>query len=82
MGGVRGHRREGPVLSSGTRVAPVVVGSARQAWTVAALYTIILKVTHEAGLRIAEVAFLLLLFSGIRLAAAEVPQLRFAAGRE
>ena len=37
--------------------------------------------THQAGLRVAEVAFLLLVFSGIWLTAAEIPRFGFAAGR-
>jgi hypothetical protein len=38
-------------------------------------------VTHQTGVRVAEVAFLLLLFAGVWLAAAEFPRFGFAAAR-
>lgn len=37
--------------------------------------------SHHTGLRLAEVGFLLILFAGIWLAAAEIPRLKFATGR-
>jgi hypothetical protein len=37
--------------------------------------------THHTGLRLAEVAFLLILVAGIWLAAAEMPQFKLATGR-
>jgi hypothetical protein len=36
---------------------------------------------HHTGRRLAEIGFLLILFAGVWLAAAQVPQLRFTAGR-
>ena len=41
----------------------------------------IVAFTHHAGVRLAEVGFLLLVFAGVWLAAAQIPLLRFAAGR-
>jgi hypothetical protein len=37
--------------------------------------------SHHTGRRLAEIAFLLILFAGVWLAAAEMPQLGFARGR-
>ena len=37
--------------------------------------------SHHTGLRLAEVGFLLILFAGIWLAAAQVPKFKFATGR-
>ncbi len=36
---------------------------------------------HHTGVRLAEVGFLLILFAGIWLAAAQLPQFKFATGR-
>ena len=36
---------------------------------------------HHTGIRLAEAAFLLMLFAGVWLAAAQVPQFKFASGR-
>jgi hypothetical protein len=41
----------------------------------------LLAFTHHAGLRLAEVGYLLLVFAGIWLAAAQIPQLRFGKAR-
>jgi hypothetical protein len=41
----------------------------------------VLALTHHTGIRLAEVGFLLVLFAGVWLAAAQVPRLRFASGR-
>jgi hypothetical protein len=38
-------------------------------------------ITHHTGVRLAEVGFLLLVFAGVWLVAAQIPRLRFAAGR-
>jgi hypothetical protein len=40
-----------------------------------------LGLAHHTGIRIAEVGFLLLLFAGVWLAAAQVPRFKFAAAR-
>jgi hypothetical protein len=37
--------------------------------------------THRAGIRLAEIGFLLLLFAGIWLTAAQIPAFRFAKAR-
>jgi hypothetical protein len=37
--------------------------------------------SHHAGMRLAEIGFLLLVFAGVWLAAAQVPRLGFARGR-
>jgi len=42
---------------------------------------LLLGFAHHTGVRLAEVAFLLLLFAGIWLAAAHVPRFRFGAAR-
>jgi hypothetical protein len=36
---------------------------------------------HHTGVRLAEVGFLLILFAGIWLAAAQIPKLKFSSGR-
>lgn len=43
--------------------------------------TPVLALTVQAGRRLAEVGFLLILFAGVWLVAAEIPQLGFAKGR-
>lgn len=43
--------------------------------------SLVLGFAQRTGIRLAEVAFLLLLFAGVWLAAAQIPQLKFAAGR-
>ena len=43
--------------------------------------TLVLGFAHHTGIRIAEVGFLLLLFAGVWLSAAQIPQFKFAAGR-
>ncbi len=40
-----------------------------------------LALTQHAGLRLAEVGFLLMVIAGIWLAAAQIPAMRFATGR-
>ena len=41
----------------------------------------IILMNHHTGRRLAELGFLLVLFAGIRFAAAEMPQLKLAHGR-
>lgn len=41
----------------------------------------ILALTHHTGRRLAEIGFLLILFAGVWLAAAQIPKLRFATTR-
>ena len=41
----------------------------------------VLALTHHAGVRLAEVGFLLLLFGGVWLAAAQIPAFGLARGR-
>ena len=41
----------------------------------------VMALTHSAGRRLAEVGFLLVLFAGIWLAAAQIPQLKLATAR-
>jgi len=43
--------------------------------------TFVLALTHQTGRRLAEIGFLLVLFAGIWLAAAQIPQLKMAAAR-
>ena len=43
--------------------------------------SLILGFAHHTGVRLAEVGFLLLLFAGVWLAAAQIPQFKFAAAR-
>ena len=38
-------------------------------------------ITRHTGIRLAEIGFLLVLFAGIWLVAAQMPQLKFASGR-
>jgi len=38
-------------------------------------------ISHHTGARLAELGFLLLVFAGVWLAAAQIPRLRFTAGR-
>src|SRR5207245_9051846 len=40
--------------------------------------SLVLGFAHHTGIRLAEVAFLLLLFAGVWLAAAQIPQFKFA----
>jgi hypothetical protein len=42
---------------------------------------VLFAITPHTGARLAEIGFLLILFAGAWLAAAQMPQLRFAAGR-
>jgi hypothetical protein len=42
---------------------------------------IVLALTHHTGIRLAEVGFLLVLFAGVWLVAAQIPQLKLATGR-
>jgi hypothetical protein len=42
---------------------------------------LVLGFAHHTGVRLAEVGFLLLLFAGIWLAAAQVPSFRFGTAR-
>jgi hypothetical protein len=42
---------------------------------------LLLGFSPHTGVRLAEVGFLLILFAGVWLAAAQVPQFRFATGR-
>jgi hypothetical protein len=44
--------------------------------------SLVLGFAHHTGIRLAEVGFLLLLFAGIWLAAAQIPQFKFAAARK
>jgi hypothetical protein len=37
--------------------------------------------THHTGIRLAEIGFLLVLFAGVWLTAAHIPQLKFATAR-
>jgi hypothetical protein len=41
----------------------------------------VVALSHHAGLRLAEVAFLLILFAGVWIAAAQIPQLKFGGQR-
>jgi hypothetical protein len=43
--------------------------------------TNVVALSHHTGLRLAEVGFLLILFAGIWLAAAQIPQFKFATRR-
>lgn len=40
-----------------------------------------LALSHHTGRRLAEIGFLLILFAGVWLAAAQIPKLRFATTR-
>jgi hypothetical protein len=42
---------------------------------------LVLGLSHHTGMRMAEVGFLLILAAGVWLAAAQIPVLKFAAGR-
>jgi hypothetical protein len=42
---------------------------------------LVLGLTHQTGVRLAEVGFLLMLIAGVWLAAAQVPAFKFATGR-
>ena len=42
---------------------------------------VVLGFAHHAGIRLAELGFLFLLFAGVWLAAAQIPQFKFAAAR-
>ena len=42
---------------------------------------LILSFTHHTGIRLAEIGFLLVLFAGVWLAAAQVPQFKFGTAR-
>ncbi len=41
----------------------------------------VVALTHHTGARLAEVGFLLILFAGVWLVAAEIPRFRFAKAR-
>ena len=41
----------------------------------------VLALTHQTGRRLAEIGFLLILFAGIWLAAAQIPQLKMGTAR-
>jgi hypothetical protein len=43
--------------------------------------SLVLGFAHRTGIRLAEVGFLLLLFAGVWLAAAQIPQFKFGAAR-
>ena len=43
--------------------------------------TLILAFTHHAGIRLAEIGFLLVVFAGVWLAAAQVPRFKFRTAR-
>jgi hypothetical protein len=43
--------------------------------------SLVLGLTHHTGTRIAEVGFLLLVFAGVWLAAAQVPEFKFGIAR-
>jgi hypothetical protein len=43
--------------------------------------SLVLGFAHHTGIRLAEVGFLLLLFAGVWLAAAQIPQFKFRAAR-
>jgi hypothetical protein len=42
---------------------------------------VVFGLTHHAGIRLAEVGFLLVLFAGVWLAAAQIPQLKLGTAR-
>jgi hypothetical protein len=43
--------------------------------------TVVFALTHHTGTRLAEVGFLLVLFAGVWLAAAQIPQLKLGTAR-
>jgi hypothetical protein len=43
--------------------------------------SLVLGIGRHTGVRLAEIAFLLVLFAGVWLAAAQLPQFKFATGR-
>jgi hypothetical protein len=43
--------------------------------------TVVSALTHHTGIRLAEVGFLLVLFAGVWLAAAQIPQLKLGTAR-
>ncbi|MGI8556946.1 MAG: hypothetical protein ACR2ND_01340 [Solirubrobacteraceae bacterium] len=43
--------------------------------------TVVFALTHQTGRRLAEVGFLLVLFAGIWLAAAQIPRLKLGTAR-
>ena len=43
--------------------------------------SLVLAFAHHTGIRLAEVGFLVLLFAGVWLAAAQIPQFKFGAAR-
>jgi hypothetical protein len=45
------------------------------------LMNFVLAITHQTGRRLAEIGFLLVLFAGIWLVAAQIPQLKLATAR-
>jgi hypothetical protein len=42
---------------------------------------LVLALTHQTGRRLAEIGFLLVLFAGVWLAAAQIPQLKLGTAR-
>ena len=44
--------------------------------------SLVLGLAHHTGIRLAEVGFMLLLFAGVWLAAAQIPLFKFAAARK
>jgi hypothetical protein len=45
------------------------------------LMNVVLALTHQTGRRLAEIGFLLVLFAGVWLAAAQIPQLKLSTAR-
>jgi hypothetical protein len=45
------------------------------------LMNVVLALTHQTGRRLAEIGFLLVLFAGVWLAAAQIPQLKLGTAR-
>ncbi len=45
------------------------------------MHNLVFAITPHTGIRLAEIGFLLILFAGIWLAAAQVPQLRLGTAR-
>jgi hypothetical protein len=42
---------------------------------------LVLAFTHQTGVKLAEIGYLLILFAGVWLAAAQIPKLKFGTGR-
>jgi hypothetical protein len=43
--------------------------------------SLVLAMTRQTGVKLAEIGFLLILFAGVWLAAAQIPQLKFGSAR-